>query len=264
MVLTFDPHPVQVLNPHSDFKLLTTPREKLQWFESMGVDYLVILEFTESFAALSPEEFVNSILRNGLGVRDVFVGEHFVFGKGRAGNTALLSRLGTQANFHVHLLKPLGFGDRVVSSSRIRTLIRQGEMEEAEHCLGRPYAFSGIVVAGEGRGHSLGCRTANLRLPEGQVIPPDGIYATMVRWENRAYDSVSYIGMRPTFGQGERVLEVHLLDENCSLYGEEIQVQFLKFLRGDEVFESPEALSQRMALDIELARDVLRQRRSPQ
>lgn len=257
MVLTFDPHPVQVLNPKVDFQFLTTPEEKLAWFESVGVEHLVILEFTIAFAALSPEEFVQSILQEGLGIRELFVGEHFVFGKGRAGNTATMTRLGKQANFEVHLLKPLDSEDHVVSSTRIRKMIQQGNLEEAHECLGRAYSLQGKVIQGDQRGQALGCRTANLRLPRGRVIPPDGIYATKMLWKGQAYNSVSYIGTRPTFGQGERLLEVHLLDEDCALYGEDIQVSFLKYLRGDEVFESSDALAARIALDIDLAREVL-------
>ncbi len=258
MVLTFDPHPVQVLNPNVGFQFLTSPEEKLSWFESVGVEHLVILEFTKAFAALSPEEFVQSILHEGLGVQDLFVGEHFVFGKGRAGNTATLTRLGKATNFQVHLLKPLGGEDRVMSSTRIRNMIQQGEMEAARECLGRAYSLQGRVVEGDQRGEALGCRTANLRLSPGRVIPPDGVYATRMMWKGKAFNSISYIGTRPTFGSGERLLEVHLLDEDCVLYGENIQVSFFKYLRGDEVFESSEALAARIALDIDLAREVLR------
>ncbi|MDA0738602.1 MAG: riboflavin biosynthesis protein RibF [Nitrospirae bacterium] len=257
MVLTFDPHPVQVLNPKVDFQFLTSPEEKLTWFESVGVEHLVILEFTKAFAALSPEEFVQSILHEGLGVRDLFVGEHFVFGKGRAGNTATLTRLGKAINIQVHLLKPLGGEDRVMSSTRIRNMIQLGEMDAARECLGRAYSLQGAVVEGAQRGEALGCRTANLQLPPGRVIPPDGVYVTRVMWKGEAFNSISYIGTRPTFGPGERLLEVHLLDEACVLYGENIQVSFLKYLRGDEVFETSEALAARIALDIDLAREVL-------
>jgi len=259
MVLTFEPNPVQVLNPNIDFQFLTTQEDKLKWFESVGVEHLIILEFTKAFAALSPEAFVESILRDGLGTREVFVGEHFVFGKGRAGNTATLTRLGKHANFRVHLLKPLGAGDRVMSSTRIRKMVQQGEMEAARECLGRAYSLQGTVIGGDQRGQALGCRTANLRLPMGRVIPPDGVYATWMQWKGKTFNSVSYIGTRPTFGSGERLLEVHLLDKDCALYGEEIQVSFLKYLRGDEVFESSDALAARIALDIDLAREVLKQ-----
>ena len=258
MVLTFEPHPVQVLNPGFDFLFLTSPEEKLKWFESVGVEHLVILEFTKSFAALTPEEFVNRILCQGLGIRDLFVGEHFVFGKGRVGNASLLTQMGKRANFEVHLIKPLGNGDQVVSSTRIRKLIQQGLMEEARVCLGRRYSLQGRVIEGEHRGQALGCQTANLHLPVGRVIPSDGIYVTTVVWKDRKYDSVSYIGTRPTFGRGERLLEVHLLDEKCVLYGENIEVKFLKYIRDDQVFSSSEDLAVRIALDIEVARKVLR------
>lgn len=263
MVLTFEPHPVQVLNPKADFQFLTTPENKLKWFESVGVEHLVILEFTKSFASLSPEEFVETILQKGLGVRDLFVGEHFVFGRGRAGNTSTLAELGPRANFEVHLLKPLGSEDTVVSSTRIRKLIQHGKMEEAQECLGRSYALQGTVIEGEQRGQALGCRTANLRLPVGRVIPPDGVYATIMVWKEKSFNSVSYIGTRPTFGSGERLLEVHLLDEECFLYGEEVQVNFLKYLRGDEVFRSSEELSARIAVDIDLALEVLKKENPP-
>ncbi len=262
MVLTFDPHPVQVLNPKADFQFLTTQEDKLEWFESVGVEHVVILEFTKSFAALSPEEFVQSILREGLGVRELFVGEHFVFGQGRAGNASTLVELGKRADIRVHLLKPLRLGETVASSTRIRKLIQHGKMEEARECLGRPYSLQGTVIEGEGRGQDLGCRTANLRLPTGRVLPPDGIYATTMQWKGKPFKSVSYIGTRPTFGGGERLLEVHLLDEECSLYGTEVQVGFLKYLRGDEVFQSTEELAARIALDIDLARNVFKEEES--
>ena len=259
MVLTFVPHhPVQVLNPGFNFLFLTNPEEKFKWFESVGVEHLVILEFTRSFAELSPEEFVDRVLFQGLGARDLFVGEHFVFGKGRAGNALTLTQMGKRANFKVHLLKPLGNGDQVVSSTRIRQLIQRGHMEEARVCLGRLYSLKGRVIEGERRGQVLGYQTANMRLPVGRVIPPDGIYATIVVWKNQKYDSVSYIGTRPTFGQGERLLEVHLLDENCVLYGENIEVKFLKYIRGDEAFSSSDDLAIHIALDIEVAREVLK------
>lgn len=258
MVLTFDPHPVQVLNPKADFQLLTTQEDKLTWFESVGVSHVVILEFTKTFAALSPQGFVQSILQEGLGIREVFVGEHFVFGKGRAGNTEMLTQMGLRSNFQVHLLKPRASGEHVVSSSRIRKLVQQGQMGEARQYLERCYALNGTVITGDQRGQAMGCRTANLQLPSGRIIPPDGVYVTKLKWNGQSFNSISYIGTRPTFGQGERLLEVHVLDEDCALYGEEVQVDFLQYVRGDEVFPSSEALSARIALDIEVARDVFK------
>lgn len=256
MVLTFDPHPVLVLSPGSTFQFLTSPSEKLAWFEGQGVERLVVLHFTKTFATLSPKEFVYSILRDGLGVKDLFVGEHFVFGKDRAGNTETLRDLAGQAGFRLHLVKPVSSRETVVSSTRIRQFIRTGKLEQAMQCLGRPYSLKGTVIEGAHRGEELGCRTANLRPDKDRVIPPDGVYATKMVWQDRILPSVSYIGTRPTFGERERLLEVHVLDNDCDLYGQPIEVQFLQYIRGDERFEDAESLAERIARDIQQARRV--------
>ena len=257
MVLTFDPHPVLVLSPGSTFQFLTSPTEKLAWFETQGVEHLVVLHFTKTFAALSPREFVFSILRDGLGVKDLFVGEHFVFGKDRAGNTETLRTLAGQAGFQVHLVKPVSSWETIVSSTRIRQFIRTGKMEQAMQCLGRPYSLKGKVIEGDRRGQGLGYRTANLRPDKDRVLPPDGVYATKLVWRDTVFPAVSYIGTRPTFGKGERLLEVHLLDAACDLYGQPVEVQFLQYIRGDERFENSTQLAERIARDIQQARAVL-------
>ncbi len=256
MVLTFDPHPVVVLSPGAAFKFLTSPSDKLAWLEAQGVEHLVVLNFSKAFAALSPEEFVFSILRDGLGITTLCVGERFVFGKDRAGTMETLYALAAQARFHVRLVKPVRFQGTIVSSTRIRQFVRKGEMERAEEYLGRPYSLAGTVVEGDRRGHELGYPTANLRPPGERVMPPDGVYATKMVWRGKAFPSVSYIGTRPTFGEGERLLEVYVLDATCPLYGEWIEVQFLHYIRGDEVFENSDRLAARMAQDVQSARQA--------
>lgn len=256
MVLTFDPHPVLVLSPGTTFQFLTSASEKLAWFEAQDVEHLVILNFTSAFAALSPQEFVFSILRDGLGVKDLFVGEHFVFGKDRAGNTETLRLLAAEAGFRIHPVKPVSSREIIVSSTRIRHFIRTGAMEQAMQCLGRPYSLKGTVIEGDRRGQGLGYRTANLRPDKDRVLPPDGVYATNMVWEEKVFPAVSYIGTRPTFGEGERLLEVHLLDAACNLYGQPIEVQFLQYIRGDEQFENSAQLAERIAQDIQQARRV--------
>ncbi len=258
IVLTFDPHPLTVLKPGVDLLLLTTMEEKLTRFQDAGVEEVLFLEFNQAFAALTPDEFVFRILRDGIGVRDLFVGEHFAFGKGRAGRTADLLRLGAQSGFQVHPVPAMRVDGEVVSSSRIRMLVQAGDVRGAARCLGRPYALSGPVVRGERRGQVLGWPTANLRLPQGRVIPADGVYATTIVWNKRPYDSVTYIGTRPTFGSGERLLEVYVLDEQVHLYGEDIRVQFVERLRGDVTFATAEELSARIDLDVTHARETLR------
>lgn len=256
MVLTFHPHPVSVLSPATSFQFLTSPPEKEAWFEAQGVQHLVVLNFTKAFAALSPKEFVCSILKDGLSVKDLFVGEHFVFGKNREGNTETLRELAKHADFQVHLVKPVSAQETIVSSTKIRQFIRKGEMEKAMQCLGRPYSLKGTVIEGDRRGQGLGYRTANLRLDEERVIPPDGVYATKMAWQDKVFPAVSYIGTRPTFGKGERLLEVHALDAACTLYGQQIEVQFLQYIRGDEVFDDSDRLAARIAQDVQLTRRV--------
>jgi len=258
MVLTFDPHPVKVLAPGAEFRLLTTMDEKLARFQEAGVQEVLFLEFNAAFAALSPEAFVFQILRDGVGVRDLFVGEHFAFGQGRAGRIADLLRLSGQAGFRVHPVLPMRVDGEVVSSTRIRRLIQAGDMRAAARCLGRPYSLDGSVVRGQQRGKALGWPTANLRLPDDRVLPADGVYATTTVWNQRSLESVSYIGTRPTFGPGERLLEVYFLDEQVDLYGEVIRVQFVERLRGDLVFGTVEELSARIDVDVSLARQTLR------
>lgn len=258
MVLTFDPHPAQVLIPGVDLRLLTPFEEKLAWFQHVGVEEVVVLEFNEAFAALTPEAFVFNILQNGIGVRDVLVGEHFVFGNGRTGKIADLTRLGPQANFQVQTVPPVKVGGEVVSSTRIRKLIWHGSVREAAQCLGRPYRLSGRVVQGEQRGEELGWPTANLPLPAGRALPADGVYVTRTVWNERTFESVSYIGCRPTFIEGDRLLEVHFLDVKLPLYGEEIHVDFIERLRGDQTFRTSDELAVQIDLDVRLAREVLK------
>ncbi|MBD0304950.1 MAG: bifunctional riboflavin kinase/FAD synthetase [Nitrospiraceae bacterium] len=258
IALTFDPHPMTVLSPGTALRFLMTMEEKLDCFQEAGIDQVVFLEFNPAFAALTPEEFVLEILRDGLGTRKLFVGEHFAFGKRRAGTLDDLIRLGAQAGIDVHAVPAVRVDGEVVSSTKIRTLIQDGEVSRASRFLGRVYSLDGIVIPGAHRGQELGWPTANLRLPLDRVIPADGVYATTTVWNKRSYESVSYIGTRPTFGPNERLLEVYLLDERADLYGEQICVQFVERLREDRVFNTPEELSACIHLDVTLARKTLK------
>jgi riboflavin kinase/FMN adenylyltransferase len=258
MVLTFDPHPITVLKPDVDLRLLTTMAEKLECFCEAGVQEVIFLEFSATLAGLTPDEFVGQILRDRIGVLDLFVGENFAFGKGRRGTLATLLQWGPQAGFRVHPVPAVRVDGEVVSSSRIRRLLQEGDVRTAARCLGRPYALAGRVVRGEHRGHTIGWPTANLPLPSDRVIPADGVYAASTIWSRERFDAVAYIGTRPTFGTGERLLEVYLLDKQLKLYGEELRVEFVEHLRGDLVFASAEELAARIDHDVVLARESLR------
>lgn len=258
MVLTFDPHPVRILAPHVDLRFLTSPEEKLVRFQEAGIDVVVLLSFDEAFAALSPEAFAVEVLANGLGLKELFVGQHFAFGHKRAGKISELTTLGNRLGFAVHPLPPVMAEGGIVSSTRIRQLIQQGDVRTAATLLGRQYALEGIVSRGAQRGEGLGWPTANLRLPPDRVVPSDGVYATVTCLDSRRYDSIAYIGTRPTFDAGERLLEVNLLGGVHELYGRSIVVEFVERVRGDMRFAEPEALSRQIAMDVDCAKIMLR------
>lgn len=258
LVLTFDPHPVKILAPHVDLRFLTDVEEKRARFEQAGIDEVIFLEFSQAFASLSPEVFAEQVLSKRLGLKEIFVGQHFVFGHKRTGQIGDLISLGKRFGFIVHPIPPVMVEGRVVSSTRIRQLIMDGQVDQAAVLLGRYYALSGIVSPGEGRGRTLGCPTANLRLPPDRVAPADGIYASMTTMDEERHDSVAYIGTRPTFDGGERGLEVSILDGTHELYGRTLTVEFISRIRGDARFESEEALCRQIAADMDSARSILR------
>jgi len=254
LVLTFDPHPVKILAPHVDLRFLTTAEEKLAYFEAAGIDEVVFLEFTPAFAAMSPDQFARDILHKSLTLSELYVGAHFAFGKGRTGRIDDLVRLGSLYGFRVHPVTPVTIEGIVVSSTKIRQLIQAGKMEQAATLLGRVYGIRGAVVHGMQQGRAMGWPTANLRVPHDRVVPPDGVYAARTVYGTHTYDAIAYIGTRPTFGAGERMIEVNLLDQTNNLYGQEITVQFVARVRGDQTFTSADELSKQIARDVEQAR----------
>ena len=257
MVLSFDPHPIEVLRPGTLPKFLSDAQEKYDFFEQLGIADLIILPFTLPLASLTPDQFVQQVLYEGLGVRRLLVGENFVFGKGREGTIQDLIRLGRRANFDVEPVTPVVLGQEVVSSTRIRRCLTAGNVVEGKECLGRPYRLSSRVIEGEKRGRQLGWPTANLRIPPHRVLPADGIYATLVEIDGPYFPSVTYIGKRPTFEDGERLLEVHIFDQMLNLYGKDISVSFIQQVRGDMTFESVENLLKQMDQDGAQARKIL-------
>ncbi len=257
LVLTFDPHPVKILAPHVDLKFLTTPDEKLARFQAAGIDEVVLLPFTVELASMTPQQFVETVLCAQLRVAELFVGEHFAFGKGRTGRIGDLMRLGETHRFLVHPVSPVTCAGGVVSSTRIRQLIQAGEMTQAAELLGRPYGIKGVVVQGRQQGQELGWPTANIPVPPHRVVPADGVYAARATLGAETYAATAYIGTRPTFGAGERLIEVYLLDQTRNLYGQELLVEFVERLRGDHAFASPEDLAAQIARDVDRARGAL-------
>jgi riboflavin kinase/FMN adenylyltransferase len=247
-VLTFDPHPLQVIRPEAAPRLLTSLEVKAELIAALGVQELVVIPFDERFAAQGPQEFVDDILVEKLQATDVSVGENFRFGHRAAGDPAWLMADG---RFHTRVVPLVEVDGEVVSSSHIRALIATGDVEAAGKMLGSPFQMRGEVVTGDRRGHTLGFPTANLVPDEKLVCPGHGVYV------GRADDMCAAInvGVRPTFGTGRGVLvEAFVLDRELDLYGRTLRVEFLKRLRGERRFESIDALVEQMKRDVEQAR----------
>lgn len=257
LVITFDPHPLRVVAPERAPRLLTTRRQKLALLEATGVDFLLILPFTQELAAMSAADFVRRHLAAGLGVREVYVGANFNFGRGREGNAALLVRLCGELGIAAAQVDEVVYLDSPVSSSRIRRAIQSGEVELARALLGRPYAIEGSVVHGATRGAALGIPTANLS-PQNELVPQDGVYVTETVAGDSAAPSVTNIGTRPTFETGVHVVETHILDSPGDIYGRHLEIRFLARLRQELKFPSPRALVAQIHRDIGRAREFFR------
>jgi riboflavin kinase/FMN adenylyltransferase len=256
VVVTFDPHPAKVLRPDDAPHLLTATQHKIALIRDLGVAHLLILHFDRTFAATEPEEFVRQLVAHSRPLREICVGHEWSFGKGRAGNLALLKQLGATSNFDVVGVPAVTLNGEVVSSTEIRRAVAEGDLIKATQMLGREYTILGTVIAGEKLGRKLGFPTANLSAHSEQ-FPPNGVYVTEARISGALYRGVANLGYRPTVAQGkpERLLELHLFDLNKDIYGEEVEVRFLRYLRPEQKFENVEALAAQIARDVALARE---------
>jgi riboflavin kinase / FMN adenylyltransferase len=257
VVYTFDPHPAQVLFPERGHKALFSREDLAHQLERHHVNIAIFEPFTKSFAALSPERFVADYLVQWLKPRFVVVGEDFNFGNQRSGSVSLLQELAKPLGFAVEVVPPVFWAGEVVSSSRIRRAVQDGNMELAQDLLGRPFSLQGIVQSGAGRGKSIGIPTANLRPPD-VILPKRGVYATAVEIEaGKVLPSVTNIGVAPTFSHTNQVMvETHILDQNLTLLGTALTVHFLSYLREERKFAGVAELTLQIQNDIARARSV--------
>lgn len=254
--VVFEPHPREFFAPDTPFFRLTPLPLKLELLEALGLDQTFVIAFNPELAALSAPDFATEVVAEGLGASHVVVGHDFSYGRGRTGTTDELAALGRALGFGVDVVAPVGEGGTTFSSSRIREHLRNGEVREAAEQLGYWWRVRGRVAAGAGRGKGLGFPTLNLPLAPGQDVR-HGIYAMRVDLDGRRYHAAGYVGARPTFGTGEPVLEAYLLDFAGDLYGEDVDVEVISFLRPDQTFATPEALAAQMRQDCTQARAVL-------
>ncbi|MEJ5349599.1 MAG: bifunctional riboflavin kinase/FAD synthetase [Desulfosoma sp.] len=256
VVMTFDPHPLQVLAPSGGPDFITSPGKKLQLIEAEGIDVTIVVPFSKDFAQISAHDFVKDLLVDRIGVRGIVVGYDYRFGRNREGDIRLLRELGNRYGFQVEMVSGIELEGTLVSSTAIRQLIRDGQMEEAERLLGRPYEIVGRVVKGRERGRLLGFPTANVDIQK-QVAPKPGVYAVEVEIEGETYGGAANFGWNPTFGDPTPSLEVHVLDFEGNLYGKDIAVRFVERIRDERRFPGPEALVAQIQRDVETVRSIL-------
>ncbi|MHB8880696.1 MAG: bifunctional riboflavin kinase/FAD synthetase [Thermodesulfovibrionales bacterium] len=255
MVVTFRPHPLKILCPEKCPPLISIYEEKIGLIEALGIDVLVKIPFTLEFARMAPEDFVKDILFGLLGAKEIFVGYNYRFGRDRAGNIEMLKDLGARYGFAVRQVEQISLAGEVISSTKIRHLLREGGVEQAARLLGRNYAITGVVIRGDGRGRSLGFPTANIA-PKHAIIPSHGVYAVRLFVRDRLYDGIANIGMRPTFDKKTLSIEAYIFDFDEDIYGEEISVYFLKKIRDEIKFNSIDELIRQITSDIEASRLV--------
>jgi riboflavin kinase/FMN adenylyltransferase len=261
LLITFEPHPLRVLAPERAPLRLTTPRQRTALFESTGIEFVLVLPFTVELAEVDAESFVRRHLAEGLGVREVYVGANFNFGRDREGNADLLVRLCAGLGIRAGTVPEIRSLGSPISSSRIRRAVLSGEVELARALLGRPYAIEGTVVRGAERGTALGFPTANLETPN-ELIPQDGVYVTEAVVGGAVHEAVTNIGTRPTFEGAPYAIETHLLDGPADLYERHLEVRFHARLRQELKFDGPATLVAQVRRDVEKAKEFFRNGRA--
>ncbi len=242
-VFTFSNHPKNVISADSSVKNIVYFDEKVEILERMGVDYLFCLDYTKQFGAIQPQQFA-ALLSESFLAKRVVCGFNYRYGYRAAGTAQLLSQQGAELGFDVCVVDPVLIDGSVVSSTLIRGLIAQGEVEECRRFLGRSYSIRGTVIEGNHIGRTIGFPTGNITVDETMVTPPNGVYVSRCRVGGELYDSITNVGQKPTIGMYHKNVETHLFDYRGELYGREIRVEFLKKLRDERKFENVEALSE--------------------
>lgn len=256
VVVTFDPHPAKILRPEDAPHLLTATQHKIALIRALGVGHLLIIKFDKNFAETSPDNFVEQLVQHSKPLREICVGHEWSFGKNRAGNLDLLKKLGARFDFNVVGIPPVKGNKTVVSSTAIRQAVEAGEFAKAAEMLGREYTILGTVTGGEKLGKKIGFPTANLSAHSEQ-FPPNGVYFAEAWLDGVLLHGVVNLGVRPTVSSGkpERILEIHLLDFDQEIYGKDLEIRFVRYLRPEKKFESVDALVRQIDVDVRQARE---------
>lgn len=261
IVVTFDPHPDKIINPESDVFLLTTLEERISLIKESDVDIFLVIKFNKMMSKMLPEDFVSKILVDSLQVKELFVGFNYKFGFRGKGNTDLLKEYSKFYKFKTNILKPITKNHTIISSTRIKGCIKSGEIEKARKLLGHDITISGKVISGKGRGRKLlNFATANIELPPDKLIPVNGVYLVEVKIDNRKYYGLMNIGVRPTFRETERTIEVHIINFNRKIYTKKLVVNILQKIREEKCFNRPSLLKKQIEEDILTANEIISKR----
>jgi len=257
VVITFDPHPQRVLHPETQpFYLLTTLDEKVKLIESLGIDAVLLIAFTQAFSAMTAEAFVREILWDKLHIQKVFIGHDYAFGNRKQGNEDFLRSMGGMLGFEVESINTFTVNDTTVSSTNTRGAILDGDVGKAALLLGRPYSLSGTVIRGYQRGREIGIPTANIE-PGKELLPANGVYAVVVDLEGVHHAGVLNVGFNPTFSNEKLSIEVHIMNFDGDLYGKHLTVSFIERIRSEMKFESPQKLAEQILRDKAKAGEIL-------
>ena len=255
VVLTYWPHPRMVVSEDSqDLQLLSTIDEKIELFAEMGIQHFVIIPFTRAFSELSSDDFIRQILVDKIGTKKLVIGYDHRFGRNREGSFEFLQKNANNYGFEVEEIPRQDIEDLAISSSRIRQYLLSGNVEEAQDLLGRPYAITGIIVKGKQLGRTIGFPTANIQLHESyKLIPANGVYVINAYYEGKSYKGMLNIGVRPTVDGTSRTIEANLFDFDKEIYGEDLRVEILHYLRPEQKFNGLDALIEQLKIDKENA-----------
>jgi riboflavin kinase/FMN adenylyltransferase len=258
-VITFRQHPQEVLSSQSQLPFLTDLSQRADLLKNEGIEAIIILSFTHELAQLSARQFL-SLLKEYIRMRGLVIGYDFALGRNKEGNTDALRALGQEMGFSLIVVPPIIIDGEVVSSTAIRNALAEGDMNRVQNLIGRPFRLHGSVIPGAGRGMDLGFPTANLDIDTEQALPAEGVYATWTYIDNKACQSVTNIGYRPTFGDSDRTVEVYLLDYHSDLYEHELKIDIVERLRGEKKFNTVEELKKQLTKDVEQGRTILNSR----
>lgn len=256
VALSFYPHPTWVLG-NNPKPLVMSRQDRRHQIEKEGIDLFIEYPFTVEFANISPELFFAEILIKKLHAKAVVIGSNYFFGKNKAGNVECMRKLGEKYDVEILVVDIVKIDGQVISSTKIRSLITQGKMEDAKELLGHPYSVMGTVIHGKKLGRTIGFPTLNMEADSDRIYPPNGVYATTVKVYNDTYWGITNIGYNPTVDGKTKMIETHLIDYEGHLYGEQVEISFHHFIRGEKRFDSVAELAHQITIDTELARNFL-------